>query len=280
MIITTPIWVDKTCAFVADATHAIGTAAKVTGRFVVANAPALMLGAGVLINVGAAIFTAIWTKKTEQERVWSKDGDAESKALKRQRIGWAITAGLLAVGNGLSIGSFLLKQREVNALTKALAAATNALPVVALGANQPGDGEPTDAIGVAETDFTIPVDESNIVPVLSETDPYGEVLCMKNAIDRFKMKLGPRSNGVCWNDFCRAIRCDKKQDTPYGWGIGFKSMDKMNAYLISPEGQVMDTQQALRRMVVDSGVGWKWGFSGLEDLTGGVKFILRGAKAS
>lgn len=278
--LNTPRWVDNTIVFATDAVSSIASAARAVGRFVSANRAFLCLAGGVAFNVASTIIGIVATEKYRDGQWKSCTPEEEASARKKKYISWGVSAACAVIGNGLCVTSFIMKQHEVSALSKALAAASNALPagaVALIGGDDSEDG--TDAVGVSTNDFTIPVEESSIVPMFSVADdPYGAIVQFNRAVEKFKAKLGPHRSGISWNEFCRQVRGDKKQDVPYGWSIGFRDPDKIKAYLVNDKGLCLDPDDAIRYVVVNGGEGFSWKFTGLEDLTGGTHFILRGAK--
>ena len=271
-----PTWLGKTI----DGTKYV---CKTTGRFVVSNSPVILLGLGVACNIASTVLAAVWTQKDTYMNLITPEEDAEKTKAnsKKVKIHTAVVIGLGGLGVACNVGSHIISTNRINALAKALAAATNALPLAATAITVK-DGEEQDpdkvkALGVALDKFTIPFEDIGFIH--SDIDKYGKVEDLEHAIIRIKNYAGREGYPCSWNDLKRGISNEHKFE-PYGWNIGWKDVADIQYMFLTPEGRCIAPEE-MRFEIVDclpDTKGVKVLFTNMCDLSDGEYYKLGGAK--
>lgn len=248
-------------------------------RFCKKNSAPICLVLGSLASVTAYVVAVLGIQKdTYRALVHANSAEEEAAVRKKGIIRQAICGTVFLVGLGLTVASFFIQHRIIGSLSKALAASVNALPMAAAATCAPmaaAEGtETTDSVKIAASMFSIPVDDLGFHCYNAGKDDVGKVTDFEDNIDRIRMLGGAKDLPVTFNDVLRATSRHPKLE-PYGWTIGWKRGEDIQAVLVLPDGSIPSTEEAVQHILTNGTEEMYYLFTNMTDLSGGIKYDLQ-----
>lgn len=234
-----------------------------TSRFLTKNGSLILTIAGVGINLTATSLAFYWGVKDQKERDFSVTPDEELAAQKKMKKHVIAVAAMSIAANAATVGGFIIDQKRISGLSKALVAAMNALPAAAVGVTslrEEDDLVGTEKVAAEKFSFSL----SDLGFSETEIDMYGRLNDLNHHIE-FLSRLHSKNDPITYNDLASRIT-NKYHPTDYGYTIGWRDVESIKWVYIGANGELLTFDEA--RCYTLKGLGSvRIMFTNLENLT-------------